>query len=122
MQEVWALVFTSKQLSERNQGKSIYEKEMLAIFHVVDLWCPYLLGKCFKIKIGHRSLKYFLEQHIFSPKQQKWVTMLLGYDYGIIYRKGKDNVVADALSQKYEDEGSFLSLSFIVQDWLQVVH
>jgi hypothetical protein len=31
-------------------------------------------------------------------------------------------VVVDALSQKYEDEGSLFSLSFIVLDWLQVVH
>jgi hypothetical protein len=37
MQEGWPLAFTSKQLSERNLGKSIYEKEMLAILHVVDL-------------------------------------------------------------------------------------
>jgi hypothetical protein len=28
----------------------------------------------------------------------------------------------DALSQKYEDEGSLFSLSFIVPDWLQAVH
>jgi hypothetical protein len=31
-------------------------------------------------------------------------------------------VVADALYQKYEDEGSLFSLSFIAPDWLQVVH
>jgi hypothetical protein len=49
------------------------------------------------------------------------VTKLFGYDYEIIYKKGKDNVVADALSRKYEDEGSLFSLSFIVPDWLQVV-
>jgi hypothetical protein len=30
-------------------------------------------------------------------------------------------VVADALSRKYEDEGSLFSLSFIVPDWLQDV-
>jgi hypothetical protein len=44
MQEGRPLAFTTKQLSERNLGKSIYEKEMLAILHVVDLWRPYLLG------------------------------------------------------------------------------
>jgi hypothetical protein len=121
MQEGRPLAFTNKQLSERNLGKSIYEKEMLAILHVVDLWCPYLLGKRFQIKTDHQSLKYFLEQCISSPEQQKWVTKLFGYDYEIIYKKGKDNVVADALSQKYEDEGSLFSLSFIVPDWLQVV-
>jgi hypothetical protein len=30
-------------------------------------------------------------------------------------------VVADALSRKYEEEGSFFSISFIVLDWLQAV-
>jgi hypothetical protein len=30
-------------------------------------------------------------------------------------------VVADALSLKYEDEGSLFSLSFIVPDWLQAI-
>jgi hypothetical protein len=71
---------------------------MLVIVHVIDLWCPYLLGQCFQINIDHQSLKYFLEQRISSPEQQKWVTNLFGYDYEIIYKKGKDNVVADALS------------------------
>jgi hypothetical protein len=50
------------------------------------------------------------------------VTKLFGYDYEMIYKKGKDNVVADALSHKYEEEGSIFSLSFIVLDWLQVMH
>jgi hypothetical protein len=121
MQEGRPLAFTNKKLSEINLGKYIYEKEMLAILHVLDLWCPYLFGKWFQIKTYHQSLKYSLEQHISSPEQQKWVTKLFGYDYEIIYKKGKDNVVADALSQKYEDEGSLFSLSFIVPDWLQYV-
>jgi hypothetical protein len=45
MQKGRPLAFTSKQLSERNLGKSIYEKEMLVILHVIDLWHPYLLGQ-----------------------------------------------------------------------------
>jgi hypothetical protein len=102
-------------------GKSIYEKEMLAILHVVDLWRPYVLGQHFQIKTDNQSLEYFLEQRISSPKQQKWVTKLFGYDYEIIYKKGKDNVVVDALSRKYEDEVSLFSLSFIVPDWLQAI-
>jgi hypothetical protein len=92
------LAFTSKQLSEINLGKSIYEKEMLAILHAMDLWHPCLWGKCFQIKTNHQSRKYFMEQHISSPEQQKWVTKLFGYDYEIIYKKHKDNVVVDALS------------------------
>jgi hypothetical protein len=45
MQDGRPLAFTSKQLSEKNLGKPIYEKEMLVILHAVELWHPYLLGK-----------------------------------------------------------------------------
>jgi hypothetical protein len=31
---------------------------------------------------------------------------MLGFDYEIFYKKGKYNLVVDALSQKYEEEGS----------------
>jgi len=79
------------------------------------------LGKHFQIKTDHQSLKYFLEQCPSSVEQQKWVTKIFGYDYEIIYKKGKDNVVVDALSRKYEDEGSPFSLPFIVPDRLQAV-
>jgi hypothetical protein len=87
MEDLWPSL--ENKFSERHLGKSTYEKEMLAILHVVDLWHPYLLGKCFQIKIDHRSLKYFLEQRISSPEQHKWLTKMFGYDYEIIYKKGK---------------------------------
>jgi hypothetical protein len=72
--------------------------------------------------MDHRSLKYFLEQRISSSEQQIWVTKLFGYDHEIIYKKGKENVVANALSRKCEDRGSLFSLSFILADWIQAVH
>jgi hypothetical protein len=121
MQEGQPLAFTSKQPYERNLGKSIYEKEMLSILHVIDLWCPYLLGNIFQTKKDHQSLKYSLEKCISCPENQKLVTNLFGYDFEIIYKKGKDNVVVDALFQKYEDEGSLFSLSLILPNWLQAV-
>lgn len=43
------------------------------------------------------------------------------YDYEIFYKRGKDNVVAYALSKKFEDEGSLFSLSSSVPDWIDVV-
>jgi hypothetical protein len=39
----------------------------------------------------------------FPLEKQKWVTNMFGYDYEIIYKKGKENVVVDALSRKYEE-------------------
>jgi hypothetical protein len=89
MQEGSPLAFTRKKLSERHLGQSIYEKKMLANLHVVDLWHPYLLGQCLKIKTDHQSLKYFLKQIISSPEKQRWVNKLFEYDYEIMYKKGK---------------------------------
>jgi hypothetical protein len=102
--------------------KSIYEEEFFSILHDVDVWHPYLFGQCFQIKTDHQSLNNFIEQQISSLEQQKWVTKLFGYDYEIIFKKGQENVVVEAPSQKYEGEGSIFSLSFIVLDWLQVAH
>jgi hypothetical protein len=87
MQDGQPFAFTNKQILERHLGLSIYEKEKLVIFHAMDLWHPYLLGKHFQIKIDHLSLKYFLEKHISSPENQKWVSKLFGYDYEITYKK-----------------------------------
>ena len=38
-------------------------------------------GKTLQVKMDHDSLKYFLEQRLSSEEQQKWVTMMLRYDF-----------------------------------------
>ena len=74
------------------------------------------MGKHFKVKMDHDSLKYFLEQRLSLEEHKKWVTNMLGYDSEIIYKKGKQNVVADALSRKDEDvEALFCAISIIQQ-------
>ena len=80
------------------------------------------MGRQFKVKTDHDSIKHFLEQILSSEEQQKWVTMMLGYDFEIIYKKGKLNVVADALSRKNEEVEAFLcAISIIQPDWITKV-
>lgn len=45
-----------------------------------------------------------LEQRIGTPTQQRWLSKLLGNDFLVEYRRGKDNKAADALSRREEDE------------------
>lgn len=90
--------------------RSTYEKEMLAILEAVRVWRPYLLGRHFKIITDQRSLRYLLEQKISTPEQQKWLIKLLGYDYEIIYRPGKENGAADSLSRR-EDMAELSAIS-----------
>ena len=94
------LAYFSQALATKHKGLSVYEREMLAIVSAVQKWRPYLLGRHFVIKTDHQSLKYLIEQRVSTPMQQKWVAKLMGYDYELHYRKGVDNVIADALSRQ----------------------
>ena len=119
MKEGRPLSSESQPLKGKDLHKPIYEKEMMALLHELNKWHPYLIGRHFKVKTHHDSLKYFLEQRLSSEEQKKWVTKMLGYDFEIIYKKGKQNVVADPLSRKDEDVEAFLcAISIIQPDWI----
>ena len=111
----------SEAIFGKNLAASTYEKEMMAIFHAVQKWHPYLLGNHFYIKTDHQNLKYFLEQQVPSPTQHKWVNKLMGYDCEITYKKGKDNIVADALSRTFDGHISLSTISMPIPNWLQSV-
>ena len=41
-----------------------------------------------------------MSQKDLNDRQQKWVSKLQAYDFDIKYMKGKNNIVADALSRR----------------------
>ncbi|GJY25612.1 reverse transcriptase [Tanacetum coccineum] len=104
------IAYWSKTLSAKHQALSTYEKEFLAVVAALDKWKGYLLDRHFKIRTDHFSLKYLLNQKLTTPFQFKWLPKLLGYDYEIVYKKGSENVVADALS-RMDSSGEFLQIS-----------
>ena len=71
MQEGRPIAFESHPIKGKYLQKPIYEKEMLAILHELKKWRPYLMGRHFKVKTDHDSLKHFLEQILSSEEQQK---------------------------------------------------
>lgn len=93
------IAFFSKKLSSRLSSSSTYVRELYALTKAVKKWCQYLLGNKFRIYTDHKSLKSLMTQSIQTSEQQKWLTKLMGYQYDICYKPGKENVVADALSR-----------------------
>ena len=83
MQDERPISFESRRIKGKYLHKAIYEKEKLAILHAHKKGRPYLMGRHFKVKSDHDSLKYFLEQRLSSEEQQNSVTKMLGYDFEI---------------------------------------
>lgn len=99
MQKEQHVAFLSKALGPLHQKLSIYEKEFLALIMAVEKWRPYLQRQEFTIRTDHKSLSYLNEQNLHSEMQRKAMTRLMGLQLKVVYRKGKENLAADALSR-----------------------
>lgn len=60
----------------------------------------YLEYDQFIIKTDHEIIKFLLEQKLYTPIQMKGLTKLLELRFIIQYRKMKENMIVDALSEK----------------------
>ncbi|KAK9070431.1 hypothetical protein SSX86_010833 [Deinandra increscens subsp. villosa] len=113
------ICFFSKKLCPTMQNQSTYTKELFAITEAVKKWRQYLLGGKFHIYTDHHSLKHLLTQTIQTREQQKWLTKLMGYNFEVHFKPGKENIVADALSRI--DQPTILSISHPTAPWLDEI-
>jgi hypothetical protein len=120
MQEDAPLAFLRKLLSSTNKFLSIYEKEFLALIMAVKRWHPYLQMQEFLIRTNHKSLAYLNEHTLQSDLQHKAMTILMGLQFKIVYKKCKENVAADALS-KVTLVLNVQSYSVVKPIWIQEV-
>ncbi|WVZ26438.1 hypothetical protein V8G54_004982 [Vigna mungo] len=100
LQDRRSLAFWSQALLERGQQKSVYERELMAIVQAVKKWKHCLVGNHFIILTDQKNLKFLTDQRLLTEEQFKWASKLLGLDFEIRFRPGKDNQVVDALSRR----------------------
>nr|GEW01295.1 hypothetical protein [Tanacetum cinerariifolium] len=70
-------------------------------------------GECWNCictgRASSHTICYHTNKKLTTPIQFKWLPKLLGYDYEIVYKKGSENVVADALS-RVDSSGELLQI------------
>ncbi|KAL5768771.1 hypothetical protein ACOSQ2_015554 [Xanthoceras sorbifolium] len=117
------VAYFSHALRGRHLLLSTYEKEMLALVMAMQKWRPYLIGRQFGVRTDHQSLKHLWNKKITTVAQQKWLYKLMGFDFVIEYNRGRDNLVADALSKQVEDEeiSTLHAISQPVPQWTKAV-
>jgi hypothetical protein len=88
----------SKSLGPKLAELSTYEKEAMAIIEALKKWRHYLSESTLILITDQKSLKYMDEQRLVQGIQNKLLVKLMGYNYKIEYKKGKENKAVDALS------------------------
>src|SRR5436190_4917647 len=93
------IAYISRTLNTHEINYSTIEKELLAIVWSTKQFRPYLLGHKFKIITDHRPLVWLNSLKEPNQKLIRWKLKLEEFNYTIEYKKGCQNVVADALSR-----------------------
>ena len=99
-QEGRPVAFTSRKLKLYEVNYATHDLELLAVIHALKIWRHYLLGRRFQLVTDHKSLKWIFTQPNLNMRQRRWIEILHEYNFEIVYRSGKENVIADALSRK----------------------
>jgi hypothetical protein len=95
------VAYFSEKLNGPTLNYSMYDKEFYALVRSLETWQHYLWPKEFIIHSDHEPLKYLRMQNKLNRRHAKWVEFIESFPYIIKHKKGKDNVIADALSRRY---------------------
>ena len=93
------MAYTSRTLNTAEVRYDTYEKEDLAIVYSVLHFCPYLYGRKFTLVTDHKPLLWFRTYKDGNARVLRWRLKLAEYEYDVVYKAGKANVNADALSR-----------------------
>ena len=100
------IAYLSKKLNPAETNYPVHEQELLAVVCALKEWRHYLHGQPFTVLSDHNSLQHFQTQPHLSRRQVRWSEFFAEFKFSISYTKGKDNVVADALSRRKDHAAS----------------
>ena len=98
------IAYASRSLNSAERNYAQIDREALSLVFGVQRFHQYLYGRKFTLVTDHKPLTYLFGMdsaipNMASPRIQRWALKLSGYAYCILYKKGKDNSNADALSR-----------------------
>ena len=99
------VAYFSKKHSPAECNYDIYDKELMAITKALEEWRPECEGAAYPLQLitDHKNLEYFMTKKLLNRRQARWSEFLTHFDYETVYRPGKSNGKADALTRRPGD-------------------
>eukprot|EP00253_Pinus_taeda_P019997 PITA_19997 len=95
----YAIYYISKNLSSAELNYIVTEKKFLPVIHAVNKFRHYITGYPVMLYTDHSAIKYFANKPVTNARITRWLILLQEFDITIKDRPGKENPVADFLSQ-----------------------
>ena len=101
MQNGHVIAYASKALTDAERRYANIERELLAVVFGCTRFHTYIYGSHFIVQSDHKPLENIQHKGLASvpPRLQRMMMRLQPYDYEIVYKPGKEMVLADALSR-----------------------
>lgn len=93
------IAYCSRALSRAERNYTVSERELLAMLFSIEKFRPYIEGVRFTLITDHYSLLYLNRLREPAGRLARWAVKLAQYSFDLVHRKGKFNVVPDALSR-----------------------
>ena len=98
-QDIRHAAYFSGTFTAQNQSWCATEKEAYAVLKSLQRFDYYLSGVKCTLHCDHKPLEPFLTRGMKIAKLDRWVMLLQGYDITFVHIRGKDNILADAISR-----------------------
>src|SRR5437868_10660893 len=93
------IAYASRSLNQAECNYRITDQECLAVVWAIKHFEQYLGLLPFKVITDHSALKFLQTTDVPTGKRARWMMYLQQFQFEIVYRPGKENANADALSR-----------------------
>ena len=112
LQGGWPIAFASKTLTDVESHYANIERECLSVCFGLEKFHTYIYGRHVLLESDHKLLEMIQHKpiHVAPPRLQQMLLHMQKYDYTIVYKPGKDMVLADCLS-RFPSNSNYLPIS-----------
>lgn len=106
------IAYASRLLNGAEINYSTIEKELLAMVYCINHFRPYVYGSKFKLVTDHKPLVWLNSVKDPTSRLMRWRLKLAEYEFEVLYKAGKTNVNADALSRNPARTREILAITY----------